>query len=138
MAEKVTLVEKWHNTKKGKTVIIAGTILAIAAVGAYFYFKSKKADPILKDDAPATPEATTYEQKSSEPSQIPESIPNVYDETNLPNNGKGCGEVIKSFGSMVDYVKCDGVWYSTGKKNVKWTSLAGNKTAIELLDNKYS
>lgn len=125
---------KWHKTTGGKILIITG----IAAVITGIVIAVKK----FTDASEPSPEKIQEikdkikDAISSKPVDSEKNEP-----TDLPNGGAGCGPVQKAFDRTFDYVKCDGVWWTRSKDRVKipeWKSLADNKTATDLLNNKYT
>jgi hypothetical protein len=110
-------LNKNSNLKKGLIII------AVVVIATFAIIKLRSNDE--QEDASSGPSFTP-----------PIKQPRIYDSSNLP---KGvCGKVITNFGNLLDYVKCDGVWYATQREgNIEWKSLADNSTAMNLLNNKY-
>ena len=136
---------KWYKTPGGKIalgVAIVGVLTGIGFAVKHFFFDKQ---------APTLPPAKTdtTDINTSSPAQV---VKTDYVATELPNLGKGCGTVKKDFDKAYNYVKCDGVWWvaskngtpitakwaETADKSGVWVSIAKNKTATDLLDNKYT
>lgn len=122
---------KWYKTTGGKIGIFLGvTALITGIVLAVKHFTNS--DPEKKSEEV---ENDLKEKVESSAKEIDKK-----EEVPLPNGGVGCGPLRKNFDRVYDYVKCAGIWYTISKDRVKipeWKSLSNNKTATDLLNNKY-
>lgn len=113
---------QWFKTTNGKIGIVAGVITFIT-IGVVLLVKHlKKTEKVEK--------LTIHEEKIEEPPIVLE----------LPNGGVDCGPIKTDFDRASNYVKCGDAWHIISKDKVKipeWKSLADNKTATDLLNNKY-
>lgn len=136
---------KWFKTTGGKIGIVIGSLAVLTGVTLLVrHFVKKGAEK--KDDkvgdqtkTDTTTTTTTTDSTKTEPAKT-ETTPNEKPNPDLPNNGAGCGPIRKAFDRVYDYVKCNNVWYTISKDKIKiskWKSLADNKTASDLLNNKY-
>ena len=112
---------KWIDTKGGKIGLwIGGGIVAlVTTVLLIRHFRRKKG-----------------EEKTEKFKLVPVQEP-VQSELYPPE--EGCGMIVYSFDRTFNYVKCGEVWHVISKDMVKipnWKPLS-NKTAINLLNNKY-
>lgn len=123
---------KWYATKGGKIGIFAGlTVLTVGTILLVRYFKNNSPEKKLAEMA---------DKIKDQVEKDPELSKTTENKADLPNGGIGCGEVKTSFDRTYNYVKCDGVWYTISKDRSvipTWKSLADNKTATDLLNNKY-
>lgn len=112
---------KWYNTTAGRVGIglgVAGAVVGIVLLVKHFM------EPKVID--------ITHLQDKKEPDKNPTHT------DSLPT-GK-CADVKTGFDKSYNYVKCDGIWWTISKDRSKipdWKSLADNKAATELLNNKY-
>ncbi len=132
--EGTTLVTKsaWYKTTKGKWGIVIG-LAAIVTTAVVLIIKNT--NKVI--NAPSGSKKKEQPPAAQAENVVVDLPNNIYNAENLPGNGAKCGTVITGFGTTSDYVKCDGTWYTTVKKGIAWKSLADNKTAVELLNNKY-
>ena len=135
---------KWYKTTGGKIGIVIGSLAVLTGVTLlvrHFIKKGaeKKDDTKQIGDQTKTDTTTATTTQTTEPAKT-ETTPNEKPNPDLPNNGVGCGPVRTAFDRVFNYVKCAGVWYTISKDKIKiskWKSLADNKTATDLLNNKY-
>ena len=134
------LKNKWYNTTGGKIGIVLG--VATLALGTYFGVKHFRKPKIDLDTIPDNSQKTINNKPASAPASSA-SGQKTYSTDQLPNGGGGCGDVKNTFDKVYDYVKCNGDWWTISKDTANgkiktWTSLANNKTATDLLNNRYS
>lgn len=135
---------KWYKTTGGKIGIAIGVAVVIigSALGIKYLVKKgaeKKDDKQIGDQTTNPETSPTNTTPKTEPVKT-EPTQNEKPNPDLPNNGVGCGPVRTAFDRVFNYVKCGGVWYTISKDKIKipsWKSLANNKTATDLLNNKY-
>lgn len=123
--------KKWYKTTGGVIAILAATATAITGI-VYAVRRNREAEKPAASPSELTKAVVSAAEKlSQEESLTPnESLP----------PGKCDGPVRTDFDRLFNYVKCDGVWWTISKDKTKisaWKSLAENKTATNLLNNKY-
>ena len=133
---------KWFKTTGGKIGIAIGALALVTGVVLLVkHFNKKgetKKDETKKDETKTEQGADPKTDTKTNPTG-PFALP-LPENADLPNAGVGCGPVRTAFDRVYNYVKCGGVWYTISKDKIKipkWKSLAGNKTATDLLNNKY-
>jgi len=131
---------KWHTTTAGRVGIVLG--VAALALGTYLGIKHFRKPKINLDTTPDNSQKTITNTPAAAPAK-PQSASKTYTADQLPNGGNGCADVKTTFDKVYDYVKCNGDWWTISKdaangKIKTWTSLANNKTATDLLNNRYS
>jgi len=135
---------KWFKTTGGKIGIVVGALALITGVTLVVRHFVKKGDekklpPADETKTETTTPATSATTTTTTPTTT-EKPANQQVASDLPNGGAGCGPIRKAFDRVYDYVKCNNVWYTISKDKIKipkWKSLADNKTASDLLNNKY-
>lgn len=126
---------KWYKTTGGKVGIVALIGLAATAIIVVIRANSKP-----KQQAEKMNEVINNLKDAADKGELNTLTPHNYDSSELPQGGKGCGDVKGSFDRVYNYIKCDGTWWTISKDKVKiptWKSLADNKTATDLLNSKY-
>jgi len=125
---------KWYKTKGGKIGIFVG--LGLLATGIMLYVRSQYKSSAQADNMNSVINGLKEDAEKKD-SAIEATTSNTSD---LPEGGKGCGDVKTNYDRAFNYVKCNNVWWTISKDKVKipkWKSLSGNKTATDLLNNKY-
>lgn len=125
---------KWFKTTGGKVGIAIGIVAA--AIGTVLLVKHFRKP---KEETKKLPDTKSEENQTNQ-SATPEAKTETPAASDLPNGGVGCGPVRTGFDRAFNYVKCGNVWYTISKDKIKipkWKSLADNKTASDLLNNKY-
>jgi hypothetical protein len=137
-----------HLTKKKDGKTVGGSSGSINNTNANDT-TSDKSDEVAKESGsgsvaasstPSTSSSTTPSSSSSASNALPQ-------QSNLPNGGKGCGQVKDKYDRDFNYVKCGNDWYTISKANPatpankgkipNWVSLAGNKAATSRLNARY-
>ena len=118
---------KWYKTTGGKvgivlaiTALVTGTILLISKFNKSSEPTKKKLDEAVKKVEEATKPLTEKHE-------------------NLPPGGK-VEDIKTDFDRIFNYIKVAGIWWTVSKDKIKipeWKSLASNKAATDLLNNKY-
>ena len=127
-----------YKTPAGKVGIVAGVLLFITGVILTVKHYTQPTQPAI-DDGTTTSEEGTTQTPAQTNSTVASPSDSVTNTDSLPLGT--CGPLHTDFDRVYNYVKCDGVWWTISKDKVKikeWTSLANNKTASDLLNNKYS
>lgn len=132
---------KWYSSTAGKVGIVLG--IAVVAIGTYFgiqHFRKPKEETKIPD-AGAKTETKPNSSATAKPNNPVAS--KEYTPDQLPNKGVGCGDVKSTFDKVYDYVKCNSDWWTISKDTANgkiktWTSLASNKTATDLLNNRFA
>lgn len=128
---------KWFRTTGGKIGIVVGALALVTGVVLLVKHFTKKP---TEEDKKLPPDETKTDTTTKPAETKTEVTPNEKTNPDLPNNGVGCSAVRTAFDRVYNYVKCAGVWYTISKDKIKipkWKSLADNKTATDLLNNKY-
>lgn len=120
---------KWHKSKGAK--ILIGLVITTGIVVTYLLLRKKPQLEVKK----------FVDDKKSETENGIKETPK-YSASELPNGGADCGELKTTFDKLYDYIKCKGDWFAVSKDRVngklkEWTSLASNKPASDLLNEKY-
>lgn len=135
---------KWFKTTGGKIGIVIGTLAAVTGIVLLVNYVKNRNKP--NDSANETKPGQTTDQNKTETTTTtttptdPKTQPVETAKSDLPNNGVGCGPIRTAFDRVYNYVKCGNIWYTISKDKIKipnWKSLAENKTATNLLNNKY-
>ena len=121
--------QSWYKTTGGKVGIAIGAVVVL--VGGFLAFKY-----FTKEDKKKTESDTKKDEGVKLPPQKDVTPPSS---EGLPLGAK-IGDLKTDFDRTYNYIKANGIWYTISKDKVKipaWKSLADNKTATDLLNNKY-
>lgn len=119
---------KWYKTTGGKVLMVLGITAAVTGIVVAINKFKKAQEPTKKD----IEEAVKRVEEATKPLTEPK-----YD--NLPKGGLS-EDVKTDFDRVYNYIKVSGSWWTISKDKVKipeWKSLADNKAATDLLNNKY-